>query len=238
MRTLRLGCKGEDVRELQTALNCGLEADGIFGKLTRDAVKSYQAAHGLEVDGIAGPQTQAALRLIVHGNVTIACEDIKQFASPHGPLIYGPDKSYSTYSSGGCGVTAFAIVLRALGLAKNDTPTMTVQKLGRYAWENGYRIKGHGTSAGLFGTNGCKRTSITAKNIESEIRAGNLCILCIKNGFPNGYTGSGHYIVAYGIKDGFVLLRDVGSSKSSRQKAQLSKIGTGLKAAYSITKKD
>lgn len=66
-RTLRKGCKGDDVKELQEALNkwnAGFEAlkvDGSFGKLTETAVKLFQNDKELKVDGIVGPQTWEAL---------------------------------------------------------------------------------------------------------------------------------------------------------------------------------
>lgn len=64
-RTLRRGCQGEDVAEMQRALiswghNPGA-ADGIFGKNTEAAVKGFQKAQGLTVDGVCGPATWAAL---------------------------------------------------------------------------------------------------------------------------------------------------------------------------------
>lgn len=63
IRTLRRGCKGEDVKALQRLLYgdgywCGASADdGIFGECTERAVLEYQAVHKLEVDGIVGKQT-------------------------------------------------------------------------------------------------------------------------------------------------------------------------------------
>lgn len=39
----------------------GVEADGIFGPRTHEAVKKFQAEHGLAVDGIVGPKTLEAL---------------------------------------------------------------------------------------------------------------------------------------------------------------------------------
>ena len=54
--------KGYDVETLQRALN--LYPDGIFGKLTEEAVKEFQKAHGLEPDGIVGEKTWKALGLI------------------------------------------------------------------------------------------------------------------------------------------------------------------------------
>lgn len=66
-RLLRRGCKGDDVKALQAALNKwnnGYEAlavDGAFGSLTEAAVKIFQADSGLKADGIVGPQTWKAL---------------------------------------------------------------------------------------------------------------------------------------------------------------------------------
>ena len=50
---------GGNVAQVQSAL--GLAADGIYGPLTRRAVRRFQRAHGLTVDGVAGPATLAAL---------------------------------------------------------------------------------------------------------------------------------------------------------------------------------
>lgn len=242
MRTLKRGLKGDDVRDLQAALNkeicADLVEDGIFGAKTQTAVKDYQRQNKLTVDGIAGRQTLGALGLIDNSPVIIECEDLKQFTSPHGSMHYG-DSSCSTYAKGGCGATAFTIVHRAYGLAPaGEKSTDSIQRIGKYAWEHGYRIKGNGTSAGLFGTNGCSYKSIgrTASAIEDALRGGALVILNIKKGFST-YTGTGHYIVAYGIKDGYLLLRDVGTSSATRQKVKLTALPNGIKAAYKITKR-
>ena len=59
-RTLRKGCKGDDVKWVQQWLNvygAGLAVDGDFGPVTEAATKEYQLRHGLAVDGIVGPQT-------------------------------------------------------------------------------------------------------------------------------------------------------------------------------------
>ena len=59
--------RGEDVRELQTALKtegCDPgQIDGVFGKKTERAVKRFQRACGLKADGIAGKRTCFALGL-------------------------------------------------------------------------------------------------------------------------------------------------------------------------------
>lgn len=59
MRTLKIGDRGVDVQVLQRALH--LADDGIFGKVTEDAVKTFQCTHGLTSDGIVGAKTWAAI---------------------------------------------------------------------------------------------------------------------------------------------------------------------------------
>jgi peptidoglycan hydrolase-like protein with peptidoglycan-binding domain len=57
--SLKSGSGGSSVAALQRAL--GLQADGVFGPLTKRAVRRFQRSHGLTVDGIAGPATLGAL---------------------------------------------------------------------------------------------------------------------------------------------------------------------------------
>jgi hypothetical protein len=58
---MRVGVRGESVRQVQTCLNsvnnAGLATDGIFGPLTQAAVINYQRVNGLVPDGIVGPIT-------------------------------------------------------------------------------------------------------------------------------------------------------------------------------------
>lgn len=67
---LREGESGPAVRQLQERLNTAgardaqgraLQADGVFGQNTQDAVRNFQRTSSLEVDGIAGPATLRAL---------------------------------------------------------------------------------------------------------------------------------------------------------------------------------
>lgn len=67
---LRQGSRGENVRVLQQYLNeiaqvhreiPTIQADGIFGPKTRDAVLAFQRLFGLDADGIVGPKTWAKL---------------------------------------------------------------------------------------------------------------------------------------------------------------------------------
>lgn len=75
---LKKGNKGDLVKTLQQSLN--LQADGIFGSITENAVKEFQRNNGLVVDGIVGSATWNALgitpnkrtikELIVHCTAT------------------------------------------------------------------------------------------------------------------------------------------------------------------------
>jgi peptidoglycan hydrolase-like protein with peptidoglycan-binding domain/aminoglycoside phosphotransferase family enzyme len=63
-RTLTIGSKGADVKLVQALLNkngFSLVADGIFGKKTATAVKSFQGKNALKTDGIVDSNTFAKL---------------------------------------------------------------------------------------------------------------------------------------------------------------------------------
>ena len=56
---LKKGSRGEEVKQLQTAL--GIGSDGVFGSGTETAVKKFQKDNGLAVDGLVGPGTWEAI---------------------------------------------------------------------------------------------------------------------------------------------------------------------------------
>ena len=61
---LRKESRSADVRILQEKLNSigyHLATDGIFGSKTDEAVRAFQADHGLAVDGVVGVRTWAEL---------------------------------------------------------------------------------------------------------------------------------------------------------------------------------
>lgn len=69
IRTLKLitpRMTGTDIKDLQTYLNSHSynsgKLDGIFGKLTKQAVISFQLANQLKGDGIVGPLTKSKLK--------------------------------------------------------------------------------------------------------------------------------------------------------------------------------
>lgn len=65
-RLLVYGCRGEDVKKLQTTLG-GLQVDGIFGRKTKTRVKEFQKFNNLYVDGKVGINTAHALGWLYKG---------------------------------------------------------------------------------------------------------------------------------------------------------------------------
>ena len=59
MRVIKLGDRGDEVKRLQQLLH--LLDDGIFGKLTQEAVKQFQKENKLMPDGIVGEKTWTLL---------------------------------------------------------------------------------------------------------------------------------------------------------------------------------
>lgn len=58
-KTLKKGSKGAEVKAVQKKL--GINADGVFGNDTYNAVRNFQGRKKLTVDGVVGPKTWAAL---------------------------------------------------------------------------------------------------------------------------------------------------------------------------------
>ncbi|MBP3699167.1 MAG: peptidoglycan-binding protein, partial [Oscillospiraceae bacterium] len=59
MTVYRTGSSGDQVKKIQKAL--GINADGVYGQQTRDAVMAYQKANNLQVDGEVGDETWGSL---------------------------------------------------------------------------------------------------------------------------------------------------------------------------------
>jgi murein DD-endopeptidase MepM/ murein hydrolase activator NlpD len=85
-RVMRLGSRGWDVAALQFLLQRAGHgpgrADGLFGPLTRGAVRRAQGAAGIVVDGLAGPATIGSLR---HGSEP-AGEPVRFLRPVPGPI--------------------------------------------------------------------------------------------------------------------------------------------------------
>ena len=220
MITLRQGSRGDAVRQLQEIL--GITADGIFGPITKAAVKDYQAANGLKADGIVGPLTWAAL-LGEEGQASVPVSshirpvDYKQYDSRWATKMYSShgDKK-QTMKSSACGPTAMADVVATL-IDSTVTPPILADKA--MAW--GDRSYSSGTNWSFF------------KHIADEYRFGNYLKSssindlkhCLDTGGyvvasmgPHFWTAGGHYICVWKYDDTYVYANDPASSKRTKQK--------------------
>lgn len=221
---LKVGSTGEVVKQVQEALNkeldCGLVVDGKYGSKTRTAVIQFQEKVGLKPDGICGPCTLHELHVIEDFCLNY-CVDLKQFDSRWGKEYYGKDKSWSTFANAGCGCISATIAGLYYGYLENVEPYDAVHEVADYAISKGYRKNGKGTSAGVFTVGGMKKTSCSRSGAEDALRAGKLVAVCVRAGWSS-YTGNGHWVILYGIDNDEFLVRDVGSSKASRQRVKMS----------------
>lgn len=94
------GAHGADVMKIQTALQlAGFPVgavDGLFGPQTKNAVQSFQSAHGLVIDGIVGPNTWSALMV----GVPAAASQPKSITVP-AYVVRAPGSSTSLFDSFG-----------------------------------------------------------------------------------------------------------------------------------------
>lgn len=98
-RLVREGQCSQGVRELQAGLSAlgfndthgvPLEADGLFGPRTADAVRAFQAEHGLRVDGVVGPLTRDALDLAVEAQTSAQAQISARLVSGNAPHTRTP----------------------------------------------------------------------------------------------------------------------------------------------------
>lgn len=85
--TLKKGMTGLHVEALQRMLK--IYPDGNFGPLTEEAVKDFQASHGLKTDGIVGQSTWNALKKAEKGELKKSSRTINEIiihctATPEG----------------------------------------------------------------------------------------------------------------------------------------------------------
>ena len=150
--------------------------------------------------------------------------DYKQTDTRWGSNTYAADGETSTIKSAGCGPTALADVLAAL-----VSPYIDPLTTASWARQHGYKVYKSGTSynfpvacAAAYGVKvrqlntanvyGRVKAAVHAQALE-ELQKGNWVIACMGKG---NWTKSGHYVVAYGYKDGMVYIADPASTKAAR----------------------
>ena len=114
----------------------------------------------------------------------------------------------------GCGPTALSMVVA--GVTGNNE--VTPYQIARYAMEQGYYVKGTGTSWDLM-RSGCEYFGIKASEVPlnenavaRELKMGNPIICSMR---PGDFTTTGHFIVLTGYEDGKIQVKDPNSKERS-----------------------
>ena len=239
---------GTHVIGLQIALG-GLNADGIYGSKTKNAVAAYQSASGLSVDGICGPKTWAALlgggalsspaATLPHcggeamdGRVINACCHYLQWDPRWKGVRYSTHTSSQTIGNSGCGPTAMAMIV-ATWIDIGVTPV----EMAELAMELGCRTYNSGTSwdyfPRVFERYGFGRYVATGSVsvLLAAIREGALAVCSMNSNDDAFWTRGGHFIVARGCDDEYVYANDPNKSECPRKQA-ISRFASCMKQAF------
>ena len=223
--TIRFGAQGSWVKVWQLFLG-NLTTDGIFGKNTLRATKTFQGANNLTMDGIVGKNTwgkafgkQENESTPLSGTNTKKPVDYKQYDKRWGSIRYTANNTYNpkqTIKNSGCGPTAMANVV-ATFWDKNVTP----DKLASWSVANGYRTLNSGTSWGFYKAIAQKYKSskfiqtTSYATAKSALKNGALIVVSVG---PSIFTKKGHFITWWKSEGGYNYVNDPASNSSSRAK--------------------
>lgn len=229
----------------------GLDADGIYGSKTKQAVAAYQASCGLVADGICGPKTWAKLigasssagkadggtgagQTVSGGKILNKCVHYLQWDKRWKNIKYSTHTSAQTIGNSGCGPTSMAMIM-ATFIDSKITPV----EMCKLAVDNGYRTWDSGTKWGFYEymynhTSGFSQF-IATKSV-SVLKAGlaqGALAVCSMNGNDNFFwTRSGHFITAIGYDDsGYIYANDPNKSSAPRKQKE-DKFQSCMKQAF------
>lgn len=170
-----------------------------------------------------------------------APESVKEDLStvPH-YVQWDLDWGYIPYGDGiigfyGCGPTSLAMVYSYL----NQDNTILPSTIAAYSDENGYYVPGVGTNnALLVDTAPLYNASVEALAIDEEtvtnaLNNGEVLILSM---MPGDFTRTGHFIVAYGLQDGKLLIRDPNSYANTNKLWDIQTVLDQSNAIYGYSK--
>lgn len=131
-----------------------------------------------------------------------------QGEEPWGSMPYGT----STIGAAGCGPTSMAIIISTL-TGQNVNPQMTCA----YSISNGEYVSGVGT-AHSFPTNAAHHWGLTSERVGKDrmdyvvqsLKEGKM-VIEICEAYTITGSGSGHFIVLTGVKDGYITIADCAS---------------------------
>ena len=175
--TLKVNARGENVKWLQDILNhngYSLTVDGIFGKNTLNAVKSFQTKTNIMVDGVVGTQTRNKLKQYATSTTSI---NAYRYTSANVNFRTGPSTSYSS-----------------LGILVKDTKVYVVNKRS-----DGWSYVKYNNKYGYIYSQYLK-TSITNNTLPKFNRTATSLINIIKNCKAYYANNNFYYSLAAGVR--------------------------------------
>lgn len=167
--------------------------------------------------------------------------DLSEYKNTQGvPLFMQWDKrwGYINYGSDVAGLTACGPTCLSMCAYyfKRDND-MSPDKIIEFSKENGYCVKGSGSSWSLISEGGKKlgldviEIPLIEKRMADNLKAGNL-IICIMG--PGDFTNKGHFIVLTGYEDGKFSINDPNSYKNSEKKWSYEEFSSQIKNLWVI----
>lgn len=219
----------------------GITVDGIFGKNTKKAVSTFQAANKLDTDGIVGPKTWKALLGVSQDSGTgpdekiiNKCVHYLQWDSRWKNVKYSTHTSKQTIGNSGCGPTSMAQIM-ATFIDKKITPV----EMCKLAVENGYRTYDDGTDWDFFKFVAGKYPAFTkfaktssVETLKSALKNGALAVTSMNGNDDHFWTTGGHFVTAIGYdSDGYIYANDPNKSSAPRKQHQ-DKFKSCMKQAF------
>ena len=131
-------------------------------------------------------------------------------------------------SISGCGPTTLSMVCIYL----LDDPKYTPLYIAKFAEDNGYGVKGNGSSWTLISQGGKQlgldvtEIPLDENRIIRNLNAGNPIIIVVG---PGLFTTTGHFLVMTGYEDGYVTVNDPNSPRKTAQKWLLTDVMKDIK---------
>lgn len=201
MKTIRKGASGKEVRILQNLL--GIDADGIFGNNTRNAVLTFQAKYALDTDGIVGAKTWAMLAkvspTVKYGSTGQYVRAVQLLVGATEDGVFGNNtKASVAETQSDVGLTPDGVVgPKTWAYLLADTVSSGAKKPTDYKqydsrWKN-MMYSNHGDKKQTIGSSGCGPTAmanIVAAWFDPAVSPVELCACAVEQGYRTYNSGT------------------------------------------------
>lgn len=131
---LKYGDSGDEVKEIQEYLIAQnllhIEADGVYGSSTVQAIKDFQSALGLEADGICGAETYKILRAAAYDQIDVMTFKLGDYVPEPEEYSNEPEEYVPQVQSVGTDFSTIISAVETVGTVATYAGVGDVIKLG------------------------------------------------------------------------------------------------------------